>query len=313
MRALRRRDFLIGAALLAAAAPTAPPASAADALAARLIAPGLWAIVGETTQRSPENLGNNATFGLVETPEGAVLIDPGGSWLGAEALHRVIRGLTDRPVVRVIETGGQDHRWLGAGYWQAQGATVIASAAAEADHRARGSLQLSVLAQLIGPALAGTEPSTADVTFEGSHLLELGGIRFEIVHPGPAHTPGDSFVFVPQMDAVFAGDIVYLDRLPGVMDHSSIRGWPEAFRAVEATGAAHVIPGHGAPATMAEARAQTFDYLMHLRAEIAALIEAGGSIIDAPGIDQSGFAHLAQFEALAGRNAQEAFSQMEWE
>ena len=45
----------------------------------------------------------------------------------------------------------------------------------------------------------------------------------------------------------------------------------------------------------------------------AALIEAGGSIIDAPGIDQSGFAHLAQFAALAGRNAQEAFSQMEWE
>jgi len=37
------------------------------------------------------------------------------------------------------------------------------------------------------------------------------------------------------------------------------------------------------------------------------------AIIDALGIDQSGFAHLAQCEALAGRNAQEAFSQMEWE
>jgi hypothetical protein len=61
--------------------------------------------------------------------------------MGAEALHRVIRGLTDQPVIRVIETGGQDHRWLGAGCWQAQGATVIASEAAEADHRDRGSLR----------------------------------------------------------------------------------------------------------------------------------------------------------------------------
>lgn len=30
-------------------------------------------------------------------------------------------------------------------------------------------------------------------------------------------------------------------------------------------------------------------------------------------IDQSAFAHLAQFEALAGRNAQQVYAEMEWE
>lgn len=33
----------------------------------------------------------------------------------------------------------------------------------------------------------------------------------------------------------------------------------------------------------------------------------------APKGDQSAFAYLKQFEALAGRNAQTAFQQMEWE
>jgi len=64
---------------------------------------------------------------------------------------------------------------------------------------------------------------------------------------------------------------------------------------------------------MKHARADTYDYLMNLRTRIGALIDEGGDIIDAPGVDQSGFAYLEQFDALAGRNAQTAFQQMEWE
>lgn len=274
---------------------------------------GVWAIVGEKEQRSPENLGNNATFGLVVSETGAVLIDPGGSWKGAEALHAAVRSVTDAPVTYVINTGGQDHRWLGNSYWQAEGATVIASNAAIEDQRARGSLQMTGLRQLIGAGLDGTEPSFADVAFEDSYNLEVGGLTFELRHVGPAHTPGDAFVWLAARDTVFTGDIVYVERILGVGDQSSIAGWPLAFEAMEATGAAHVVPGHGAPTTMARARADTYDYLMNLRSQIGALIEEGGDIIAAPQVDQSAFAALEQFDALAGRNAQTAFQQMEWE
>lgn len=287
--------------------------ASAQALEVQPVTDGVWAIVGEKEQRSPENLANNATFGLVVTDEGAVLIDPGGSWKGAEALHAVIRGITDQPVRYVINTGGQDHRWLGNGYWQAQGATVIASEAAVEDQRARGSMQLTALSQLIGVALDGTDPSHANVTFGDTYTLKLGGIAFEIVHPGAAHTPGDSFVWVPEKDTVFTGDIVYVERILGVGNQSSITEWPAAFAAVEATGAAHVVPGHGHATSMERARADTYDYLMNLRARIRALIDEGGDIMSAPQVDQSGFAYLEQFEALAGRNAQTAFQQMEWE
>jgi glyoxylase-like metal-dependent hydrolase (beta-lactamase superfamily II) len=219
----------------------------------------------------------------------------------------------DLPVTHVIDTGGQDHRWLGNGYWQAQGATVIASDAAVADQKARASMQMTVLSQLIGAALDGTEPAHADVTFENSYSLQAGGLTFEIVHPGPAHTPGDSFVWVAARDTVFTGDIVYVERILGVGEQSSITEWPAAYLAVEATDATHVVPGHGGPTTMARARADTYDYLMNLRARIGALIEEGGDIIDAPSVDQSAFSRLEQFDALAGRNAQTAFQQMEWE
>ena len=111
-----------------------------------LAAPGLelikltdkaYAIVGELGNRSTENLANNATFGFVVTKAGVVLIDSGGGFAGAKALHTVIRRVTDQPITHVINTGGQDHRWMGNDYFKRQGATIIASAAAVQDQKAR--------------------------------------------------------------------------------------------------------------------------------------------------------------------------------
>ncbi|MGA9412773.1 MAG: MBL fold metallo-hydrolase [Roseobacter sp.] len=299
--------------IVVAAAFAIPAFTNAQTLEVQPVSQNVYAIVGEKAQRSPENLANNATFGLVVTQQGAVLIDPGGSWKGAEALQTAIRTVTDQPVVYVINTGGQDHRWLGNGYWQAQGATVIAAEAAVEDQRIRGSLQLTALRNLLGDELEGTEPSYANVTFTENYLLELGDMKAEIRHSGPAHTPGDSFVWVPSHDTVFTGDIVYVERILGVGDQSSIINWPAAFEAMELTGALHVVPGHGNATNMEHARADTYDYLINLRKRIGSLIDAGGDIIDAPKVDQSAFGYLEQFEALAGRNAQTAYQQMEWE
>jgi glyoxylase-like metal-dependent hydrolase (beta-lactamase superfamily II) len=290
-----------------------PVPALADVFTTHPVATGIWAIEGPATQRNPENLGNNATFGLIETEVGSVLVDPGGTWEGAAALHLMVRELTDQPVTHVINTGGQDHRWLGNGYWQAQGATVIASEAAVADQAARVSMQMTMLSQLLGERLAGTKASHADVTFSDSYRLDLGDRQIEIRHPGAAHTPGDSFVWLPTERVVFAGDIVYVGRVLGVMEFSDSSSWLDAFAAIEALEPVHLIPGHGPATTLARAQAETRDYLANLRARMREHIDSGGDIIGSVEVDQSAFSHLEQFEALARRNAQAVFQQMEWE
>ncbi|HGG05425.1 MAG TPA: MBL fold metallo-hydrolase [Aliiroseovarius sp.] len=272
-----------------------------------------YAIIGPTSQRSPENLGNNATFGLIVTNDGAVLIDPGGSFKGAQALHEAIKTVTDQPVKAVINSGGQDHRWLGNGYWHDQGATIYASDAAVADQKDRVSQQLTGLSTLIGTdALAGTDPYYADTTFDAEMTLEIGDVTLFLTH-GAAHTPGDSTIWMPSESVMFTGDLVYIDRILGVGPQSSSLDWVASFDVMAAQNPAHIVPGHGRPADLARATADTYDYLTNLRTRIGALIEEGGDIIAAPKVDQSAFAYLQNFDGLAGRNAQEVFSQMEWE
>ena len=299
--------------LLTLAALVLPFPVLADILNVQPVAPGIWAIEGPAEQRDAQNLGNNATFGLIETTDGAVLVDPGGTWAGAAILHEVVRGLTDQPVTHVINTGGQDHRWLGNSYWQVQGATVIASADAVADQQARASMQLTILSQLVGEGLSGTEPAYANVTFETDHVLDLGGRRIEIRHVGAAHTPGDSFVWLPDAQVVFTGDIIYVGRILGVMEFSDSATWLEAFGAIEMLEPVHLVPGHGPATTLAQAQADTRDYLQNLRDRMREHIDVGGDIVGSVDVDQSAFAYLDQFDALAGRNAQAVFQQMEWE
>mgnify|MGYP001071345344 CR=1 FL=1 len=274
---------------------------------------GIWAVVGPKEQRNKDNLANNATFGVVITEQGTVLIDPGGSYLGAKALHEVIRSLTDQPVKHVVNTGGQDHRWLGNGYWKAQGAKIYASDAAVKDHHTRGADQLMALERFLGTELVGTEPVYADVTFATNFTLQVADIELQLIHRGQAHTPGDIFVWMPKQQVMFSGDIVYVERILGTGSQSSAKSWITVFEHMADYQPIYLIPGHGHPTDLATATRDTYDYLVNLRSQLGALIDAGGDILDAPQIDQSTFQYLEQFDSLAGRNAQTTFQQMEWE
>ena len=112
---------------------------------------------------------------------------------------------------------------------------------------------------------------------------------------------------------MFAGDIVYVGRILGVLDFSNSAAWLESFAAIEALSPAQLIPGHGPVTTLERAQADTRDYLQNLRDRMRDHIDSGGDIIGSVDVDQSTFAYLDQFEALAGRNAQAVFQQMEWE
>ena len=56
------------------------------------------ALLGPLGERSPENLSNNATYGVVVTSDGVVRIDSGGPRKGARRIYESISLLTKVPV-----------------------------------------------------------------------------------------------------------------------------------------------------------------------------------------------------------------------
>ncbi len=272
-----------------------------------------YALVGPMEQRNPENFANNATFGVIVTKDGVVLVDAGGSWLGAEEIDNTIATITDQPVKVVINTGGQDHRWMGNSYWLAKGARVIASEDAVADQKDRESEEMSALAAMLHDSFKGTEAATATTTFDTELAFNFGGVDIDIRHLGAAHTPGNSIVWLPAEGVVFTGDLVYVERILGVGPQSNSASWIDVFEKMARLNPEHIIPGHGHATTLAEATKDTYDYLVNLRQKMGEYMAVSDDIINSVHIDQSAFAYLKNFDQLAGKNAQQVFTEMEWE
>lgn len=301
---------ILAAALLAWAAPS----WAVEIMFAQ-VAPGVYAHVGELGPRTFENDGINTNIGLVVTRDGAIVIDSGATWLGARAIHDAVKRVTALPVRWVINTGGQDHRWLGNGYFRAQGAEIIGHRRAVEDMQARGGDQMGALRAIVKERFEGTAPVMPTRVVEGERtVLELGGTPVELHYRGGAHTPGDIAVWLPRQRALFAGDIVYVDRMLAITPASKTRPWLASFEAVEQLAPAVLVPGHGAVTNLAKARAQTRDYLAALRTHMKAAHDGGlelGKAVES--FDGSAFASLRNSAELAKANANRVYLEMEWE
>jgi len=274
----------------------------------------VYAIVGELGNRTADNLANNATFGFVVTSEGVVLIDSGGTYQGAQKIDQLIQQVTDKPVVTVINSGGQDHRWLGNGYFKNRGAQIIASEAAVNDQKARTQDQFIGLGNLVGDeGIKGTDAVYADKAFAQQFEFELGDTIFEIRHAGQAHTPGDSFIWLPQKKVMFTGDIVYVERMLGVNTQSNSKSWIGVYEIMAAYQPRYLIPGHGQATDLSRANRDTYDYLVFLRQAVSDFMENGGDISETSSVNQSKFNYLLNYELISGRNAQQVFTELEWE
>ena len=240
------------------------------------VAPGVYAFIGETEGRSYGNEGLNANIGLVTTNAGAVLIDSGASFEGARQIADAAKKATGQSIRWVINTGGQDHRWLGNGFFQAQGAEIIAHQDALPDMKARALEHLSALASVLKEKFKGTEPVYPTRLLTGeSNRMELGGVVLEVKHLHGGHTPGDSIVWLPEQKVAFSGDIVYVDRVLGLHAVSNTKHWLESSSMLEALNPRLIVPGHGAVTDLARAQAQTRDLLVALRAHMGKAVESG--------------------------------------
>jgi glyoxylase-like metal-dependent hydrolase (beta-lactamase superfamily II)/rhodanese-related sulfurtransferase len=277
------------------------------------VAPGIWSSIGETGPPTRENSGHNNNLSFIITGEGVVVVNAGDNYLLAQALHAEIKKHTDQRVKYVFLENGQGHAMLGMNYWQEQGAIVVAHEESAHEIEERGIDILERMTLRNRDKAMGTVLSAPDKTFTESFVLELGGERIEALNLGPAHSPGDIVVWLPTRKVAIAGDMAFHQRLLPVFEETDTAAWVESWNNFEALGAEVIVPGHGAPTTMEPLRKYTVGYLKYMRGAIGVIVEDGGTLDDAYGVDQSAYAHLDTFDELALLNAGRIFRAMEFE
>jgi len=155
-----------------------------------------------------------------------------------------------------------------------------------------GSLPLPVLPRLhlkavgdyIGDMLEPFDFGGIDVVapsreFERELVLDVGGRAVHLIEVGPAHTPGDLLVHVPDAGVVYTGDILFVGCTP-VMWAGPVANWIGAIDKLLGLDADTYVPGHG-PVCGAEEADAVKRYWTWLEAEASDRFERGMSPWDA--------------------------------
>jgi len=233
----------------------------------------VYAYIGPINDRTPENLGLNNNIGLVVTQKGAVLIDSGAGIPSAKALEKAAKKITNLPIIAVINTGSQDHRWLGNGFFSGKGAKIYALEKTVTTQKSKGDEEVRHMT-FVSKSFATTKPLSSTEKLAGDKAkITIGGVVFELKYFGDAHFPGDAVVWLPKQSVLFSGDLIYVDRMLGVHPFSNVASWQKAYHKAQTLPAKFIVPGHGQVCDWDKANQDTGNYLDKLVTVLSAAAE----------------------------------------
>jgi glyoxylase-like metal-dependent hydrolase (beta-lactamase superfamily II) len=211
------------------------------------VAENTWVIHGPLEMPNPANQGFMNNPGVVLTSEGAVIIDPGSSVQAGEMVLRMLKGVTDKPVIAVFNTHIHGDHWLGnqaikAAYPDAPvyGHTEMLAMIESGS----GDTWVELMDKLTEGATKGTQVVGPDHALNDGDVIKVGNKTFRIHHHGQAHTRTDIMIEVTEDGVVFLGDNVTTNRIPRMSD-GNFMGNVNSVDSILKVNATVWVPGHG--------------------------------------------------------------------
>jgi glyoxylase-like metal-dependent hydrolase (beta-lactamase superfamily II) len=295
----------------AADAPVSAPA-----MQAREAAPGCWYVEGLSALGSPANQNFISNAGFIVTSAGVVVVDALGSPALAERLLAEIRKVTPQQVTHVVLTHYHADHVYGLQVFERLGARILAhQGGREYLNSDTARLRLQASREELAPWIDGkTQLVPATEWISQRRELTVGDTRLVLQPVGPAHTPEDLAVYLPQVKALYAGDLVFRSRIPFVGQADS-GNWIASLDRLLEFDTRVIIPGHGPVSTEARKDMQlTRDYLVYLRQTMGAAARDMTPFDEAyQATDWSQYEHLPLFKAANRMNAYNTYLLMEHE
>jgi len=211
------------------------------------VAENTWVIHGPLEMPNVRNQGFMNNPGIVLTGSGVVVIDPGSSVQSGEMVLRMLKKVSDQPVIAVFNTHIHGDHWLGnqairAAYPDAPiyGHTEMLAMVAAGN----GDTWVELMDRLTEGATKGTRVVGPGNAVKHGDTLKIGNKTFRIHHYGQAHTRTDIMIQVEEDGVIFLGDNVTANRIPRMTDGNFMGNISTVDKILEIK-VKTWIPGHG--------------------------------------------------------------------
>lgn len=279
----------------------------------RQIATGTWVIEGAVDDFSRANGCNIINTGALSTAAGTWVINTGPSRLYGEQQRAALTRVTVQPVKKVISLNLHPDYFLGNQAWG--DVPTAALPGSRAGMQAEGRAYEDNLYRLCGDWMRGTtfSPSREDVQtgrFDwGGHALEW--VRLQ------GHTDDDLLLLDHTTGVLFAGGLVFADRVPTV-PHAHLARWITSLQRIRQwiiQGTVKtVVPSHGPVHTGTHGVDQTLDWLQWLHTRLQTSAAQGLDISEVLRLPiPERFAHWAALRSEYARNVTTLYPRYETE
>ena len=218
---------------------------------AKQISKRVWLIYSPDGFPTPENRGMMANVTFVVASKGVIILDSGASLQIGEMAIRMIKKVTNKPVIAIFNSHYHGDHFLGnQAFVETYGKDLPIYAHPYSLTQIKGiegNAWRNLMERWTNQATAGTKvvPPT-HVTNHGD-VFHYGDVRIKIHHHGVAHTPGDICMQVVEDKLTYVGDIAMGNRIANIDDGSYV-GTFKTYKNLQASEGNQLwVPGHGEP------------------------------------------------------------------
>jgi glyoxylase-like metal-dependent hydrolase (beta-lactamase superfamily II) len=243
---MKRRQWLAGAAALGAASLWPDMQGFAQQAQDFVVGPPMydiepkqlsrhvWVIYATDGFPTQENRGMMSNVTFVVTSAGVVILDSGSSLQIGEMAIRMIRKVTDKPVIAVFNSHFHGDHWLGNhAFVKAFGQQLPIHALAATRKTIEGyegNVWRTLMEKWTNQSTTGTEVFAPNRTIEHGQVLKFGDVTLRMHFYGKAHTDADLSVEVVEDKVTHIGDIAMANRIANIDDGS----YPGTFKYYDA-------------------------------------------------------------------------------
>jgi glyoxylase-like metal-dependent hydrolase (beta-lactamase superfamily II) len=211
--------------------------------------------------------GSGGNTGFIIGKDGVIVFDAKTTPGSAKEMLAAIAKITPKPVTHVIISHSDGDHVNGLSGFP-KGLTIIAQENCKKEMIASKDSKF--------PAPQDYLPTQ---TYDKNLALTIDGVKVQLFHWVPAHTSGDTVMYLPDEKIAFGGDMVDLTQfaLMHAQKGGNSAGWIETMKGIIALNADTYVSGHGGLQTKA-ALQERLAAVEARRAKIAEMVAAGKSL-----------------------------------